>query len=328
MQWLSAASGATFVNQPEREKMIRFELKKHAASLLPEGKEWKLVWHDEFDGVELDRSKWDFRLNFWGRRLKTFTEEGVELDGDSHLRLHLIRIRDDYYSPHLQTGSLTYDMPRDTDGIWPFGKRAEPKFMHRYGYYEIRCRLPRIPGWHAAFWLQAPGVGSHPDARRAGVECDIMENYRQHTESRLIAGNLWGGYGVDHGGSGHFSWECGKDDSEWHSFGVDWSPEGYAFYADGRLTGRVVPPEMAHQKKLSFEEMNGKKWLRPGSVAVGPVSETEQFLLVSTECHGYRGPGFTAPAGHPADTPVPLLARAKLPDFFEVDHVRVFDELL
>ena len=166
--------------------MQTFAVKDHADSFLPEGKTWKLVWQDEFDGTELDRSKWGFRLNFWGQRFKTYTEEGVELDGQSHLKLHLIKKGDDYYSPHLQTGSLTYDIPKDSPRFWPFGKMETPRFMHRYGYYEIRCKLPKNPGWHAAFWLQAPGIGSHPDARFAGVECDIMENYRQHTEGKII----------------------------------------------------------------------------------------------------------------------------------------------
>ena len=71
--------------------MQTFAVKDHADSFLPEGKNWKLVWQDEFDGAELDRSKWGFRLNFWGQRFKTFTEEGVELDGQSHLKLHLIK---------------------------------------------------------------------------------------------------------------------------------------------------------------------------------------------------------------------------------------------
>ena len=65
--------------------MQKFTLDGHAESFLPEGKKWDLVWHDEFDGTELDESKWGFRLNFWGKRLKTFTTEGVELDGQSHL---------------------------------------------------------------------------------------------------------------------------------------------------------------------------------------------------------------------------------------------------
>ncbi len=306
--------------------MKRFVLEDHADSFLPENKKWTLVWHDEFDGTELDRSKWGFRLNFWGKRLKTFTTEGVELDGNSHLRLHLLKKGEDYYSPHLQTGSLTYDIPKDTDGIWPFGKYEEPKFMHRYGYYEIRCRLPKNRGWHAAFWLQAPGIGSHPDARFAGVECDIMENYRQYTDGKIIAGNIWGGYGGNgSNGGGHFAWDYKETPDGWHYYGVDWSPEGYVFYADGEEIGKVLPPERAAEKNLIPDPVRG---LQPGSVDIGPVSEVEQFILVSTECHGYRGPGFgSAKVGHPAGTPAAILKEAVLPDYFEVDHVRVFDQV-
>ena len=306
--------------------MQEFTLENHAASFLPEGKKWQLVWHDEFDGTVLDESKWGFRLNFWGKRLETFTTEGVELDGESHLRLHMIKKGDDYYSPHLQTGSLTYDIPKDTKGFWPFGAYEEPKFMHRYGYYEIRCRLPKNRGWHAAFWLQAPGIGSHPDARFAGVECDIMENYRQHIHGKMIGGNLWGGYGKNYEGAGHFAWDHEETPDGWHYYGVDWSPEGYVFYADGKEIGRVLPPEREAEKNLIYEE--GTHWLKPGSVTIGPVSQVEQFILVSTECHGYRGPGFlSAGAGHVAGTPAPCLKEAVLPDYFEVDHVRVFDRV-
>lgn len=307
--------------------MQTFKLDGHADSFLPGNKRWKLVWNDEFDGTELDTSKWGFRLNFWGQRLKTFTTGGVELDGRSHLRLHMIRKGNDFYSPHLQTGSLSYDIPKDSGGFWPFGKLEKPKFMHRYGFYEIRCRLPKNRGWHAAFWLQAPGIGSHPDARFAGVECDIMENYRQHIDGKMIGGNLWGGYGKDAHGSGHFSWDHEETADGWHYYAVDWSPDGYDFYADGRLIGKVVPPEREAEKHL-VPEKERSGWLREGSVAVGPVSQVEQFILVSTECHGYRGPGFmSAGADHKAGTPAPVLDHAVLPDYFEVDHVRVFDRV-
>ena len=177
--------------------MKEFKVENHADSFLPEDKNWKLVWSDEFDGTELDRGKWGFRLNFWGKPFPAFTEEGVVLDGKSHLQLHLLKQDGGYCSPHLQTGSLTYDIPKDTEGFWPFGKFEEPRFMHRYGYYEIRCRLPKCDGWHSAFWLQAPGIGSSPDPRRAGVECDIMENMFQYTSGKMIGGNYWGGYGTD-----------------------------------------------------------------------------------------------------------------------------------
>ena len=41
--------------------MKEFKVENHESSLLPDG-EWKLVWADEFDGTELDRTKWLFRL--------------------------------------------------------------------------------------------------------------------------------------------------------------------------------------------------------------------------------------------------------------------------
>lgn len=53
--------------------MKKFEVNGHEPSFLPEG-EWKLVWADEFDGTELDRSKWDFRLNFWGKPFDAYTD--------------------------------------------------------------------------------------------------------------------------------------------------------------------------------------------------------------------------------------------------------------
>ena len=145
-----------------------YEIKDHEPSYLPDGK-WNLVWSDEFDGTELDRTKWDFRLNFWGKESPTFSEDAV-LDGKGYLHLPLVLDNGVYKSAHLQTGSLTYDIPNKQGGIWPFGKFREPKFMHKFGYYEIRCNLPKNEGWHAGFWLQAPGIGVHPDPKYCGLK--------------------------------------------------------------------------------------------------------------------------------------------------------------
>jgi beta-glucanase (GH16 family) len=273
-------------------------------STLPSDKKWKLVWHDEFDGNTLDTTKWNYRLNYWGYKSPTFTKEGVELDGNGHLRINLVRKGDDFLSGHLQTGSNTFDMPRDPDskGIWPFGTKQPARFMHRFGYYEIRCKLPKNEGWHAAFWLQSPSIGAHPDPRYSGVECDIMENHSLHTKGKMVCGCIWGGYGKEYKWKG-FLYPQEETADGWHTYGVDWSPEGYAFYADGKLIGKKMAPEC-------------------------PVSEVEQFILVSTECHGYReGLESKAPEEEWSGKPVPALFKAVLPDCFEVDYVRVYDEI-
>ena len=167
-----------------------FAVEGHAASFLPSEKNWRLVWNDEFDLDHLDSDKWNYRLCYWGYPSPTFTTEGVEVS-DSILKINLVRDGDNFKSAHLQTGSNTFDLPPDKDrtGFWPFGKKLPAKFMHRYGFYEIRCRLPRHSGWHAAFWLQSPSIGAHPNPEYAGVECDIMENCRQHTDGEMICGN-------------------------------------------------------------------------------------------------------------------------------------------
>ena len=71
--------------------MTKYEVSGHEPSYLPEGRKWKLVRHDEFDGKELDRSKWDYRLCMMGKRHKTWTDDGVVLDGESHAVFSIFR---------------------------------------------------------------------------------------------------------------------------------------------------------------------------------------------------------------------------------------------
>lgn len=274
-----------------------------AKSLLPPGKNWKLVWHDEFDQKEIDKTKWMCRESFWGRDFPAFAHNfaGVEMTGET-VKLNLFCKDGQFSSPHLQTGSLTYDIPKEGTGIWPFGRYRKALFMHRYGYYEIRCKQPKHPGWHSAFWLQAPGVGSCDDPGVCGVETDIMENYRQHTDGKIVGGNGWNGYGKDSRWFGHFAWDYEEYEDGWCYYGVDWSPKGYTFYANGKKIG----------------EQNA------------PVSHVPQFILVSTEPRGYRNAtgndGGLTTKGSTWGKPDPeLLKIPNQSDTFEVDFVRVYD---
>ena len=137
--------------------MQLYQVDGHEPSLLPEGKAWRYVWGDEFDGDTLDMSKWSFRLNFWGERFPAYTDEGVELDGKSNLKINLIEKDGQYCSAQLQTGANSFDAPPPVYKtevnacgdiyFWKIGEIEKPKFMHRYGYYEVRCKLQQQPGW-------------------------------------------------------------------------------------------------------------------------------------------------------------------------------------
>ena len=274
-------------------------------SLLPEGRDFRLVWHDEFDGTELDGTKWMFRTNFWGRAAHWFAkpEDGcVEVkDGFAHLRIR--KLPDGrFVSPQLQTGEIMWDVPplENPDGFWYLGRRCRPKFAHRYGYYECRCRLQQLPGWWSAFWMQSEMQGAAIDPAIAGIEHDIMESFEPGEV--IVSAFHYDGYGPDYKNfhipaeydeepvvEGRLS--LGLDKSVCHVFGLLWEPDGYSVYVDGRLRGR-----------------NGKA-----------VSKVPEFLLISTECKWYRNKRMTG-EGVPE-----LEAAAAGGDEFAVDYVRVFD---
>ena len=274
-------------------------------SLLPKGVKLGLVWHDEFDGDRLDESKWGYRTNFWGQPAYWFAtpEDGAVEVKDGLLRMKLVKRADgQFVSPQLQTGELVWDVPHQENpkGFWPLVKREQPKFMHRYGYYECRCRLQQMPGWWSAFWMQTPMQGCSLDPRRAGIEHDIMESF---DPGEIIPHCFHAnGYGAD-----YLGFRCPRvkknedaifklDKTQFHTFGMLWEPDGYTLYIDGRQHGPKV-----------------------GQGEGEAVSQTEEFVLLTTEAKWYRNDHMTG-KGVPE-----LEAAAKAGDEFLVDYVRVYD---
>ena len=276
-----------------------------AASLLPNGRKFKLVWNDEFDGTALDESKWSYRTNFWGRRAYWFAgpeDNAVEVkDGLLHLKLKK-RPDGQFVSPQLQTGGLVWDIPHDPNpsGLWPLPKREKPKFVHKYGYYECRCRLQKMPGWWSAFWMQSEQQGCTLDPAISGIEHDIMESF--DPGQVIVAAFHRNGYGPDYKGF-HIpsaydedpkpgrKFTLAVDVEGFHTFGLLWEPDGYSVYVDGRLRGRNK----------------------------SAVSHVQEFVLLSTEAMWYRNDHMTGKG-------VPGLEAAVLAgDDFVVDYVRVYD---
>ena len=275
--------------------MNTYAVADHAPSLLPEGKKWKLVWNDEFDGKTLDKTKWDFRREIMGIRNHSWCgEEAIELDGKSNCHIRLIE-KDGYVqTAQLQTGYNFMDAVRDEAGTryssglnWPIAPLKKNLFLHSFGYYECRCRLQRRNGWWSAFWLQSPIIGASLDPAQTGMEIDIMESFvpgeciKHHT--------FWGGYGADMKNANTGAGEKNLDPEAYHYFGVEWAEDGYTFYIDGKQDGHI--PE--------------------------PVSHCPGFILVGAEVRGYRDKDHL-----PTDE---ARASAAAGDEFIVDHVRVFD---
>ena len=271
--------------------MKEYPVEGHEASFLPEGN-WKMVWNDEFDGFELDRTKWDYRLSMMGRRHPAWTDKGVRLDGGGNAVFSLLLEEGRPVSSQLQTGYNFMDEPVvptrfGRDHLqWNIGKLKRNLYTHTFGYYECRCKLQQHPeGWWSAFWIQSPVIGASLDPAETGSELDVMECF-DHGE--VHCHNVFtGGYGLDSKRASVGGFE-GLDQTVFHRFGLLWDQTGYTFYVDGKEDGHV-----------------GKY-----------VSKRPEFLLISTEVKGYRYEDH-----RPVKEAFDLVGK----DFFIVDYVRVFD---
>ncbi|MBP8910337.1 MAG: alpha-L-fucosidase [Phycisphaerae bacterium] len=179
-----------------------------------DGKVWKLVWSDEFEGSQVDASKWDV-MGDWKRRDGFWVKEDSYLDGQGNLILRTKQHGDRY-----TCGAV----------------RTRGKFEHRYGYWVCRCKFPQEQGHWPAFWLHCDSVNQIGDAGRDGTEIDIME--KPWREDRLTQNLHWDGYGKEHRSDG-VKFDFPGVSEGFHTFGLHWTPEEYVFYVDGKETWRT-----------------------------------------------------------------------------------------
>lgn len=226
----------------------------------PAGKTWKLVWHDEFEGKQLDETKWN-RLGDWKRRDGFWLKEDAYLNGQ---------------------GSLMLRTRKDGERFTCGAVNTQGKFEHAFGCYVARCKLPKQPGHWPAFWMMCPGVNTVGNEGRDGTEIDIIEVPWRN--GRLTSNLHWDGYGKQHKSAGT-KFEVPGIMEGWHVFALVWLPSEYVFYVDGKETWRS---------------------------SAGGVSQVPEYIKLTEEIGTWGGD----------------IHQAALPDYFEVDYVRVYDLLV
>jgi beta-glucanase (GH16 family) len=238
---------------------------------------YELVWQDEFDGDAIDLANWTYDIGGWGwgngeAQYYTDRPENARLvDGLLVIEGRQERFEDSYYtSARLKT-----------QGLQEF----------QYGYIEARMKVPRGAGTWPAFWmLGAEFDRESTDEQRMWPfvgEIDVMEHLGR--EPDLILGTLHGpGYS---GALGLTQWHRQEYDiaDDFHTYAVDWSPEGITWFYDGEPYFTVTP-----------EVMNGREW----------VFDDEFFLLLNLALGG----SYPGPIGLDVEFPV----------YLYVDHVRVY----
>ncbi|MBQ7982062.1 MAG: glycoside hydrolase family 16 protein [Clostridia bacterium] len=186
-----------------------------------------LLFEDNFDGTELDDSKWE-QCPEWERQgaLCVWDNDMSYLDGEGHL---VLRAEWDAENNRVQSGAVR------TAGLFSAG----------YGYYEASICFPTAPGTWGAFWMMCGNVSGEDDSAADGVEIDIIESIGNDWGACNSALH-WDGYGDAHKqvGSGEL-YDHGIYDGNFHTFALERTEEGYVFYIDGAESWRAAADQCA-----------------------------------------------------------------------------------
>ncbi|MGH9003580.1 MAG: glycoside hydrolase family 16 protein, partial [Acidimicrobiia bacterium] len=161
---------------------------------------WFLSFQDEFDGSELDASKWTNGFG-WG---ETAGHVAGACDPANNI------VGDGVLTQRADNRPLL-DQPFAAACI-----HSRDKFAQLYGYYEARMRVPRGPGLHSAFWGKPNDESWPPELDVEEISGGIPErvtmsvHYRDETGHRFTNAKFFGP-----------DFSAGS-----HVFGAEWSPGG------------------------------------------------------------------------------------------------------
>lgn len=199
---------------------------------------WTMVWSDEFDGDEIDLSRWQYERNCWGGgngEQQCYTDDpGNAYVVDGHL--HIVAILGDTSGPAVNDDDPGYD-PDDTSVTLPYSSarlRTRNQGDWRFGRLEIRAQLPFGQGTWPAIWMLPTDTVYGGWA--ASGEIDIMEavNLGVGGENRVHGTLHYGSYWPNNVYSGtEYILPGGANPADdFHEYALEWEEGEIRWYVD------------------------------------------------------------------------------------------------
>jgi len=190
-----------------------------------EGKDWKVVWADEFDGNGMpDTTKWTYDIGDWGwgnNELQFYTENRPE-------------------NARIENGNLIIEARKNENGYaWTSARlTTRGKVAFVYGKIEFRAKVPAPKGNWAAGWTLGDSYVDELSWPYCG-EIDILESVGFEMDDQTGNGKA---HASVHSGSYYFKLgnqptgirEVQNMNNEYHIYAVEWSPQEITAYVDGK----------------------------------------------------------------------------------------------
>jgi len=257
---------------------------------------WKLTWSDEFDGTDIDTSKWTYDMGNW-----IVGEDGSAISagwGNNEKEYYT----DSSDNSFVEDGKLIIralkEETSDTYGSYDYTSaklKTKGLFSQKYGRFEIRAKLPAGQGFWPAFWML-------PEDERYGGwaasgEIDILEAWGSKpgiTSGTIHYGGVWPN-NTYQGSSYEFPNNSTFED--FHNYAVEWTP--------GKITWFVDGVEYNSLNNWYNQDSNGERYSYPAPF------DQEFFMVLNLAVGGWFD-------GDPTD-------ETDFPSQMEVDYVRVYE---
>lgn len=215
---------------------------------------WKMTFDDEFD--TLDMSRYETHLpqaRFIGGQgeKEIYVDRMYAGDGSTPLNLNPFSVKD---------GVLTIRADRPTTAIRQHleGQQytsgmltTRHSFSQLYGYFEMRAKLPLGKGLWPAFWLCAIDLSWPP-------EIDVMESLGHNPTTLYTTVHMGQRDKPDKIG---FATQVADTTTDFHTYGMLWSPTVIAWYFDGkRVAYTPTPPDVRKAMYMLINLAVGGDW--------------------------------------------------------------------
>lgn len=187
------------------------------------GEEWKVVWSDEFEGTEVDTSKWTYDIGNWGWgnfELQYYTENRKE-------------------NARVEDGNLIIEARKNDMGeAWTSARlTTRGKTAFTYGRIEISAKVPVEKGNWAAGWTLGDSYVDELSWPYCG-ELDIMESVGYELDDETEKGIAHASvhceaYYFKLGNQKTYIVDVEKMKSEFHEYMIEWTPEYIKAFVDG-----------------------------------------------------------------------------------------------
>lgn len=252
--------------------------------------QWVLVWSDEFEGKNLDYSKWEKEENNYGggnnERQAYRTDPKYCFVNNGILNLAV------YRDPHTTSDGKT--QPYSSARI-----RTQKRGDWRYGRFEVRAKMPAGQGIWPAVWMLP--TESKYGGWAAGGEIDILESRGSAVEETTGALHFGGAWPRNTYLSHSYTFPDRNAAEDFHLYVLEWSADEIKWFVNGRLC-----------KTRSKEE-----WVTE-TARDNPHAPFDQpfHLLINVAVDGRFFEG--------TDQRADLLPPDAFPQVLQVDYVRVY----